>query len=300
MEKPLKASPKYKDVLFKYIFGQKKYALYLYNALNHSHYTDADDLEIVTLKQGMYFRKRNDVAFLFHNEMFLTEQQSTRNPNMPYRFLEYVVEEYQKYVVKYAYNRYTRTMFRLPAPHFIVLYNVTGKQEEETTLHLSDMYIDGKEGDLELTVHVYNINSPYGKALKEACEPLLEYCWLVERVRRDMDKEEDKRDPEILGRVISKALDDMPDSFLIRKMLMRDRDEVIGMIFEEYDEELDRQAAEDYAREQKKLGKREKSVQLAGNLLKKVPGWSDKEIADTVQDISPADVAKLRKGLKLV
>lgn len=166
------------------------------------------------------------------------------------------------------------------------------------------MYIDGKEGDLELTVHVYNINSPYGKALKEACEPLLEYCWLVEKVRRDMDKEEDKRDPEILGRVISKALDDMPDSFLIRKMLMRDRDEVIGMIFEEYDEELDRQAAEDYAELRRKegieLGEKNKAVEFAGNLLKKVPGWSDKEIADTVQDISPADVAKLRKDLKLV
>ena len=70
----------HKDTLFRKIFGteeHKKYLLSLYNAINHSEYTNEDDFLFVSMK--------NDVAFLFDCEMHLYEHQSTVNPNMPLR-----------------------------------------------------------------------------------------------------------------------------------------------------------------------------------------------------------------------
>lgn len=149
METKVKADPKYKDALFTFIFGNEKhkeFALSLYNAINHSDYANVEDLEIVTLGQVLLIKMKNDVAYLVQNEMYLYEQQATWNPNIPYRFLEYVTGEYQKYLAKRHYNKYSRRMFALPAPHFVVLYNGTEEQPEASELRLSDMYIDGKKG----------------------------------------------------------------------------------------------------------------------------------------------------------
>lgn len=99
METNVKADRKYKDALFTFIFGNeqhKEFALSLYNAINHSDYTNADDLEIITLGQVLLIKMKNDVAYLFQNEMNLIEQQSTWSPNIPYRFLEYGVGEYER------------------------------------------------------------------------------------------------------------------------------------------------------------------------------------------------------------
>ena len=59
----------------------------LYNAVNHSHYTDAKELEIVTLENAVYMNMKNDQAFLLDMQLNLYEHQSTWNPNMPLRFL---------------------------------------------------------------------------------------------------------------------------------------------------------------------------------------------------------------------
>ena len=40
----------HKDTLFRMIFSTRENLLSLYNAVNHSHYTDAKELEIVTLE----------------------------------------------------------------------------------------------------------------------------------------------------------------------------------------------------------------------------------------------------------
>lgn len=152
-------------------------------------------------------------------------------------------------------------------------------------------------------MHVYNINAGYNEALKEACEPLYEYCWLVERIRKGMEPVENKRDQVILGRVVEEALKAMPESFRIRKMLMDEMEEVKGMIFGEYDEALDRQEQEKYLQEETKAarseGAKQNAVKTVKNMLKKMPEWSDQEIADFVTDITAEEVAKLRKGEKM-
>lgn len=67
-----------------------KMALSLYNAVNHTSYTDPDDLEYTTLEDVIYMKYKNDVSFLVDKTLSLYEHQSSYNPNMPPRgFLYY-------------------------------------------------------------------------------------------------------------------------------------------------------------------------------------------------------------------
>ena len=86
MGENMKTNPQYKDRLFRLLFGgseSKENILSLYNALNDSNYSNADDLEITTLEDAIYIKMKNDVSFLIDNCLSLWEQQSTFNPNMP-------------------------------------------------------------------------------------------------------------------------------------------------------------------------------------------------------------------------
>ena len=64
------ANKKYKDRLFKFIFGnpdKKEWTLSLYNAINGSSYQEADDIDFTTIKSAVYMKMRNDVSFLVDN-----------------------------------------------------------------------------------------------------------------------------------------------------------------------------------------------------------------------------------------
>ena len=92
------ANREYKSTLFCMLFRDRKELLELYNAVNHSDYTDPEALEIVTLENAIYMSMKNDLAFLIDTHLNLYEHQSTFNPNMPLRDLLYVAQEYQKLV----------------------------------------------------------------------------------------------------------------------------------------------------------------------------------------------------------
>ena len=93
------------------------------NAVNGSHYEDADALEIVTLENAVYMGMKNDLAFIVDTGLFLYEHQSTYNPNMPLRDLFYISGEYQKFVDNRSL--YSSSLQKIPAPNFIVFYNGT-------------------------------------------------------------------------------------------------------------------------------------------------------------------------------
>ena len=80
----------YKDSLFVYLFGNEKYkrfTLELYNAINGTHYTDEDEVEITTLEKVVYINVKNDVSFLISGKMNFYEHQSTYSANIPLRML---------------------------------------------------------------------------------------------------------------------------------------------------------------------------------------------------------------------
>ncbi len=76
----------YKDNLFCMLYREKRNLLSLYNALNKTDYQDEEALEIVTLKESICIRMKNDAAFIIDHRINLYEQQSTANSNMPSKF----------------------------------------------------------------------------------------------------------------------------------------------------------------------------------------------------------------------
>ena len=248
MESEIKANNKYKDSLFKLIFGNeahKDFTLSLYNALNNSNYSNPDDIVINTLEDAIYIKMKNDVSFILGATMCLYEQQSTFNPNMSYRMLEYVTALYENYITEKNFNKYSCRQFKLPAPRFIVFYNGREELPERSVQKLSELYEEMGSRQLELIVDVYNINKGNNHFLKADCKPLYEYMWFV-----DQAKELIKgfgRDEEAIGKVVTKLINEMPDTFIIKTILLKEMKEVVGMIFEDFNEELYKQAAIDDA-----------------------------------------------------
>lgn len=292
MELEEKATDKYKDSLFVFLFGKeerKDWTLSLYNALNGTNYTDPDELEINTIENIVYIKMHNDVSIMLKAEIWLYEQQSTKCPNMPYRMLEYIHALYQRLLQQRGYNKYDRSMFILPAPHFVVLYNGTENAPEYEEQRLSDMYEDGKHGDLDLLVKVYNINSNNNTKLKQSCKVLNEYMWLVDRIRTKI-KNCGRNDYTAIGNAISKALDEMPDDFLIKSLLMNEKEEVLGMIFEEYNEQEAIKAAQKRENQRFEEGKSERSKEIAEKMVKS--GFSANQISE-LTGLSSEEVQKI-------
>ena len=177
------ANRKYKDTVFRMLFSDRKNLLSLYNAINETSYTDAAQLEIVTLENAIYMGMKNDLAFIINTNLFLYEHQSTYNPNMPLRDLFYISSEYQK-MVDWK-SLYTSTRLRIPTPNFIVFYNGTEKKKDHWVNHLSEAFENlSGEPKLELEVLTLNINEGHNEELMEQCQTLREYAQYVNCVRK--------------------------------------------------------------------------------------------------------------------
>ena len=111
----------FKSTLFIMLFADRKNLLELYNAITGKHYADPELLEINTLENAIYMSMKNDVSFLIDGRLSPYEHQSTKNPNLPLRFLLYISHLYSRLTVKA--NLYGETIVRIPAPEFIIFYN---------------------------------------------------------------------------------------------------------------------------------------------------------------------------------
>ena len=232
-ETKVSANIKYRDRLFKAIFGKpenKEWTLSLYNAINGSHYQNADDIEFTTIDDVLYMSMKNDVSFLVEDIMNLYEQQSTYNPNMPMRMFIYAGKIYSNFIENNEnYSRFSSKLQKAPAPKCICFYNGTAEMEEKKILKLSDAF--GIENpDIDVKVTMLNINYGHNKALLDACKPLNEYSWFVDSVVTN------KKKTGSIEKAFDITLDQMDKDALIRPFLMKNKAEVKDMFLTEYDE----------------------------------------------------------------
>lgn len=219
-----------KDTIFRRLFTEKKNALDLYNALNKTAHTNAEELEITTLENTIYMKFKNDVSFVFDFELMLYEHQSTVNLNMPLRDLVYVTDLYKGMIRRD--DLYQSGRIKLPVPGFVVFYNGAVPQPEERILRLSDSYEKKTdEPELELTVKVYNINLGHSPELLEACSLLKEYAQYVEQVREYAKG----LPPE---KAVERAIEDCIRNGILADFLSRNRAEATAVCIYEYNEEL--------------------------------------------------------------
>lgn len=251
----------YKDRLFKFIFGnpeKKAWTLSLYNAINGSHYTNPDDIRFNTIEDAVYMSMRNDVSFLVADIMSFYEQQSSFNPNMPMRFLIYAGMAYAKYIQQSnSYKAYSSALQKAPVPRCVCFYNGSREQEDKVILHLKDAF--DEEGDIDVRVTMLNINYGKNKELMEACQPLREYAFFVDRVKTYQNELND------LGQAVDAALKDLPKDSLIKPFLESNQAEVKFMCITEYDEE---KVMNQFREEGRAEGREEGELKLASLMVK--------------------------------
>ena len=242
-EKKDNVTSKFKDNVFCMLYRDKKNLLELYNALNNSAYTNVDDLQVTTLNGGSYMKYKNDASFLLCMSLYMFEQQASKNPNMPLRFLHYVSDVFRELFSNSMLHR--RSMIKIPVPHFVTFYNGLEKWiEDEDEIRLSDMYeIPTDNPELELKVRVININKDVH--ILNKCKTLRDYMTFVKKVRFKMGVEGD--DVRI---AVTEAMNECIDENILVDFFEQHREEVVEVSIYDYDEEeVRRVLAEEYAQE---------------------------------------------------
>lgn len=283
----------FKDTLFRRLFQEKEALLELYNAVNHTNYTEAADLEIITLENTIYMNMKNDLAFLINFQLHMYEHQSTVNPNMPLRFLQYVSREYEKLIERNTI--YRSKQIKLPSPHFVVFYNGSREQPERQELRLSDAYeVANVEPKLELKVMVLNIKHGNNQQLVDQCKTLKQYVQYIECVRKYSEHND-------IETAVELAITECINNGVLQEFLQKNRSEAKSMsIFEYHEEEVLRLLRMDEREEARKELRDEVRNEVRNEVRTEVL----KEIRDQVQAESILKLVKIvcnmqRKGISV-
>lgn len=281
----IRINRKYKDRLFRILFTDKKHALELYNALNHSDYKNEDESEIRTLEDVVWIKMKNDLAFLIRDVLALYEHQSTLNPNMPVRGFLYFADLFRG-ILKDK-NPYGTKLIPLPTPVYIVFYNGNEEIGEEKWLKLSDAFICGNEqSKMELQVQVLNINYGHNKQLMERCPTLCQYAILIGRIKKHCEQ-------MAIEDAVQKAVNECIKEGVLAEFLSLRRAEIMDAFLTGCDEEKVLEAIGQERYEDGKIsGKIDSIFELLGDL-----GTIPDELKNTIRRES--DLLTLTKWLKL-
>lgn len=276
------ANRTYKDTVFRMLFSDKKELLALYNAINDTEYDNPDELTITTLKNAIYMSMKNDISCVIDMRLNLYEHQSTVNPNIPLRDLDYVSRTYS--ALYRDKDIYSSKLIMLPNPKFIIFYNGEDKQPPIRIFRLSDAFVhEEKNPSLELVVTQININPGYNEDLMEKCKTLKDYMLYVARVRvyqKDMSLED----------AVNRAVDECIRDGILADFLKRNKAEVISMSIFEYDEKLHEKTLLEIGREEGI----QQGIQGTVTVLKSM-GWTGDAIIEKLIEVYELDVEEARK-----
>ena len=87
------------------------------------------------------------------------------------------------------------------------------------------------EADVSVNTTMLNINYGHNRELLEKCRPLYEYAWTIETERR-YSKQMSVR------KAITKTLEDMPDSFVIKRFLVSNKAAYTDSFLTDYDKDF--------------------------------------------------------------
>ena len=289
-EKKDNVAVKFKDNVFCMLYRDKRNLLDLYNALNNSHHTNVDELEVTTLNGGSYMKYKNDASFLLTMNLYMFEQQSSKNPNMPLRFLHYLSDVYRNMYSNDMLHR--RSMIKLPVPHFVTFYNGLEKWiETDEVIKLSDMFeLPVDKPEIEIEVRVININGD-ADILKK-CKTLHDYMTFVNKVRHKTDV--DKLD---IRTAVIKAIDECIEEGILVDFFEEHREEVVEVSIYDYDEEKTRKTLFEEAKEMcRDEVKAEVRKELEGEVKAKVRKELEGEVRKELEGEVKAEVRKELEG----
>ena len=294
---------KHKDSLFVDYFSKdrnwKQHFLSLYNALHGTNLqVETTKLERVNLEQVLYMDYYNDIAIMVNDQFILMiEHQSTINPNMPLRLLEYVTRIYGNKVD--SKTKFSNQLIPLAKPEFIVFY--TGKENipPESYLYLSDAFpkdasenqLSDSELTLELKVKVCKIKGEEPSQIVQNCPDLEQYVQFLKLI--DKAKADGQAQPH------TRAIREAVRHNILRDYLERKGGETLSILMTEYDYATDIAVKQEEAyaigleqgiEQGLERGAHQKALETAKNLLSM--GLSPEQVAqgtnlplETVQQI---------------
>ena len=260
-ESPTTENRSHKDSLFVDYFSKdrewKQHFLSLYNALHGTNLQVADTtLERVNIDQVLYKSYYNDIAVLVDGQFILMiEHQSTVNPNMPLRLLEYIARIYGNIVDSRA--KFSRHLVPLARPEFIVFYTGNQKLPPESYLYLSDSFPNqppNADLTLELKVKVCTIRSEHPSPVVHSCPDLEQYVQFLELVEEA--KAADRTDP------LKWAIQEAVHRNILRDYLERKGGEILSILMTEYDYATDMAVQKEEAYEDGLFAGREEGISI--------------------------------------
>ena len=179
---------------FTMLFDIEEHVIDLYEVLTGIR-LEPHTIKSVRLKDGMVrSRLYNDVSFITHdNQLFvLIEHQSTLNPNMSFRILEYYVKLVSEDLKARKVNLFGTNKIQIPKAKFYVVYNGKGKMSDLPILDLGDVQVKTRVKNIHFEEledkSTANSVAGYARFIElsktmtpyEALEILLEEGYLVE------------------------------------------------------------------------------------------------------------------------
>lgn len=278
----------HKDRLFCNLFSDKHNALSLYNAVKGTDYSDIEHLEVVTLSDTIYLTMKNDLALCFHDRISLYEQQSSINPNMPIRGFLYFAREYESWLAKHQLDMklYGRTLVKIPAPEYYVLYNGMEKMPENKASHLSDAFETDSPG-YEWTAKMININAGHNQEIMERCPTLKGYAELIALIRKYQENGMQ------IETAVSAAVGECIERGILKEYLTKQKYEAENMILTEFDKD----AYEEMLKEESRAEGKAEGLQLALEAVRLLnAGKNIKEISEKT-GLSEEDIKALKDSL---
>ena len=144
-----------KDSVFRDLFGDRRYALQLYQAL-HPEDTDVTEADIgdVTIHNIFTDQEYNDLGMTVRGKLLvMLEAQASWTMNIIIRILLYLAHIWNEHIETTNQNRYGSKRLELPRPELYMIY--TGKRKSRPEwLNLSEEFFDGNRDFLEVQVKV--------------------------------------------------------------------------------------------------------------------------------------------------
>ena len=209
-----------KSSVFCDLFSDKRNALSLYNAINHTEYADETKLEIVTMDDVIYLHQKNDVSVLFDAKLTLWEHQSSLNNNMPLRGMMYYARNLEGILGEGINRLHWRKTIKIQAPDYYVLYNGLENMPDNMA----------PAGGYEFTAHMININVSHNEELLEKCPTLKGYAVLVQYSRDNVAAGLPSED------AVDMAVQRCIDEGILKEYLIKKRAEAVRMFLTEFDE----------------------------------------------------------------
>lgn len=211
---------------------------------------------------------------------------------MPLRGLLYFSKLYNKYIKQNGLDLFSKAIQEIPLPRYVVFYNGTDQQPDQTILKLSDAFSDKSDkGCLECEANMLNINYGHNRELMEKCQKLNEYAIFVNTVR-----EFAKGDPKNPRKAFMKAVEHCIDHNVLRDFLVKQKSEVLETMLTTFNKELyEKNLKEQAIAEGLAKGKKAYLLKLIQKKLNK--NQSIEQIAEALEE-SPEVIQQYIEELK--